>query len=349
MKAIVLAAGYGKRLRPHTHYGPKQMLPIANKPVLQYVIEHIKSAGIHDVCLVVGDESDAIMKHFGTGSDFELSITYVFQKQRLGIAHAVSLCKEWVGDEPFVLILGDNLFKTPLREILLYHEKSRNEATVCLTEVPNPRDFGVAEIENGKIKKLVEKPRTPKSNLAIVGIYIFQNPKKLFEIIKELKPSARGEYEITDTLQKLIELNVSVGNFRLRGWKDTGKPEDLIEANRLILEDIVSNNKGKVNAQVSGPLQVDENSVVTGKITGPVIIGKHCKIENAVIGPFVSIGDDTVIRGAELRDSIIMSNTKIEAPWKLEKSIIGKNCTISSNTSLGPLKLTLGDHSRLEA
>ncbi len=348
MKAVVLAAGYGKRLRPHTHYGPKHMLPIANKPVLQYVIEQIKKAGIHEVCLVVGDESDAIMKYFGTGSDFELSITYIFQKQRLGIAHAVSLCEDWLGKDPFVLILGDNIFKTPLREILLYHEKSRNQSTVCLTEVSNPRDFGVAEIEDGKIKKLVEKPKEPRSNLAVVGIYIFQNPKKLFEVIKELKPSARGEYEITDAIQKLIEKDGPVGNFRLRGWKDTGKPEDLLEANRLVLEDLTPNNKGKVDAKVSGALQVGENSSVIGKIIGPVIIGKHCTIEDATIGPFVSIGDGATVKGSELKDCIIMNDTTIDAPWILESSIIGKNCTISSSIRLGPLKLTLGDHSRVE-
>jgi glucose-1-phosphate thymidylyltransferase len=324
------------------------MLPIANKPVLQYVIEHIKKAGIHDVCLVVGDESDSIMKHFGTGSDFELSITYIFQKQRLGIAQAVSLCEGWIGDEPFVLILGDNIFKTPLKEILLYHQKSENEVTVCLTEVPNPSEFGVAVVEGGIIKKLLEKPKNPPSNLIIVGIYIFQDPKRVFEVIRELKPSARGEYEITDALQRLIDTKACVGNFNLRGWKDTGKPEDLLEANRLVLEDLAPQNKGRVDAHVSGALSVGEGSVITGRIVGPVIVGKNCTIEDGVLGPFVSIGDNTTVRSSEMKDCIIMNDTVIDAPWILNGSIIGKNCTISSDIHLGPVKLTLGDHSKIE-
>lgn len=348
MKAVVLAAGYGTRLRPYTHYGPKHMLPIANKPVLQYVIEQIKKAGIHEVAIIVGHEKDAIMKYFGSGFDHEVSIKYIDQEQRLGLAHAISLAGDFLGEGPFVMILGDNLFKEPLRDILALHTKSKNDATLALTEVTNPKQFGVAEIRGDRVIRVIEKPEDPPSNLAITGIYVFSDAKKIMNIIKNLKPSARGEYEITDTIQSLINNNGTVGWVKLSSWKDTGKPEDLLEANRIILHDLKSAIKGVLNGTSNGSVSIGKGSEVKGKITGPVIIGDHCKIDTPQIGPFVSIGNGCVIRRAELEDCIVMEDCIIDAPWKLTASVLGKSCTISSELELTPIKLIVGDHTKIE-
>lgn len=348
MKAIVLAAGYGKRLRPHTHYGPKQMLPIANKPVLEYVIDQVRDAGIRDVCLVIGEESDAIRDYLADGSSRGLSITYIFQEHRLGIAHAVSLCETWVGGSPFVLILGDNIFRTPLKDILSHHEKNKDDVTLCLTEVTNPQDFGVAEMNGGKIVRIVEKPKNPPSNLAVVGTYVFRDPSRVFDVIHHLSPSARGEYEITDALQKLLESGVRLGTFTVARWKDTGKPEDLLEANRMVLEDLVSDIKGKSDAVISGPTSIGKGSVVSGKIIGPVIIGDNCTIQDCVLGPFVSIGNGTTLKSVRISDSIIMADTSMDAPWTLQASIIGNNCAVESKTPVPRIKLALGDHTRIQ-
>ena len=347
MKAIILAAGFGTRLRPYTHSGPKQMLPIANKPVLEYCIQKVRTAGIREIAMVVGYMENDIMKYFGNGSDFDLSIQYFEQKQRLGLAHAVSICKEFL-DEPFVMLLGDVLFQTNLRDILLHHETEKNTATVALTEVSNPEAFGVAKTEGNQIAYLVEKPVKPPSNLIIAGVYVFENPAQLFDIIDQLPPSKRNEYEITDAIQVLIDQQERVGWYKLESWKDTGRPEDLLAANKMVLNTIKPDLKGIVQGEIVNSAIIGKGSHVKGEIVGPVVIGDFCTIDVPKLGPYVCIGDGCIINGVSLENSIIMENCEIKTPWAMKQAIIGKNCCIESATELESEKFFIGDHSKIK-
>lgn len=334
MKALVLAAGHGKRLLPYTHSAPKHMLPIANKPLLQYSIEQLANAGIKEIGLVVGYKKEQIMDYFGDGSKFGLKITYIEQKERLGISHAIQTAKSFVKNEPFVVLLGDNLFMDSLSELLAEHQKSGAEASIGIHEVEDPRAFGVAVIENGKIRKIIEKPEKPPSNLATVGIYFFSSPK-VFDIIAAQKPSKRGEYEIADTLQAMIDHGFSVNPIKItKRWKDTGKKEDMLEANKTILEE-------QVNAKIDRSL-IQKDS----KIIAPCVIGKSCKIINSKIGPFVSIGDGCTIENASIKNAIIGENCQIDYSEKIVDSIIGKQSKLVKKDSKN-ISFSVGDNSEI--
>ena len=336
MKAIVLHGGHGTRLRPLTHTGPKQLLPIANKPMSQYCIESIKETGINEIAIIVGGTgSSKVREYYGSGEKFGVSFTYIEQDEPKGIAHAIRLCKDFVNNEKFLVFLGDNIIQRSIADFTADFKKSELDATLLLCEVNNPSRFGIAAIENNKITKILEKPKEPPSNLAVTGIY-FLTPI-IFDVIDNLKPSWRNELEITDALDILLEKNHNI-SFEMitEYWKDTGTPEDVIQANSQVLKNMQPYFHGKKEAgvSISGKLMVGEGSLIkTGSsITGPVIIGKNCIIEpNTTIGPNTSIGNNSILSDCDIENSIIMSWCKIECNVKIRQSVISTNSHISKN------------------
>ena len=324
MKAIVLHGGHGTRLRPLTHTGPKQLLPIANKPMSQYCIESIKETGINEIAIIVGGTgSSKVREYYGSGEKFGVSFTYIEQDKPKGIAHAIRLCKEFVNNEKFLVFLGDNIIQRSIADFTSNFKKSEFDATILLCEVDNPSRFGIAAIENNKITKILEKPKDPPSNLAVTGIY-FLTPI-IFDVIDNLKPSGRNELEITDALDILLEKNHNISFEMITDyWKDTGTPEDILNANRQVLEHICNQT-----------CIVDESSITLSNsnwIT-PSIIGKNCKIDkSARIGPNASIGDNTIISSdVVIENSIIMSDCKIDGGLNIRDSIISANCHLHGN------------------
>ena len=310
MKGVILHGGHGTRLRPLTHTGPKQLLPIANKPMSQYCIESIREAGITDIAIIIGGlGSNKVREYYGNGEKFGANITYIEQDEPRGIAHAIRLCKKFVNNEKFLVFLGDNIIQKPIADFVENFNKSDYDATVLLCEVDNPSRFGIADVENEKIVKITEKPKKPTSNLAVTGIYLLT--PLIFEIIDNLKPSWRNELEITDALDNLLKQNNNIGYETITDyWKDTGTPEDILNANRQVLEHICNQTGGN-----------------------PSIIGKNCKIdESASIGSNVSIGDDTIISSdVVIENSIIMSGCKIDGGLNIRDSIISANCYLHGN------------------
>ena len=310
MKGIILHGGHGTRLRPLTHTGPKQLLPIANKPMSQYGIESICDAGITNIAIIIGGlGSNKVKEYYGNGEKFGVNITYIEQDEPRGIAHAIRLCKEFVNNEKFLVFLGDNIIQKPIADFVENFNKSDYDATVLLCEVDNPSRFGIANVENKKIVKITEKPKKPTSNLAVTGIYLLT--PLIFEVIDNLKPSWRNELEITDALDNLLKQNDNIGYETITDyWKDTGTPEDILNANRQVLEHICNQTGGNLS-----------------------IIGKNCKIdESASIGPNVSIGDDTIISSdVVIENSIIMSGCKIDGGLNIRDSIISANCHLHGN------------------
>jgi len=324
MKGIVLHGGHGTRLRPLTHTGPKQLLPIANKPMSQYCIESMKETGITEIAIIVGGTgSNKVREYYGSGEKFGVSFTYIEQDEPKGIAHAIRLCKEFVNNEKFLVFLGDNIIQKPITDFVENFNKSDYDAAVLLCEVDNPSRFGIANVENKKIVKITEKPKKPTSNLAVTGIYLLT--PLIFEVIDNLKPSWRNELEITDALDNLLKQNDNIGYETITDyWKDTGTPEDILNANRQVLEHIC-NQTCIIDKSTS--IESD-SSVIT-----PSIIGKNCKIdESASIGPNVSIGDDTMISSnVVIENSIIMSDCKIDGGLNIKDSIISANCHLHGN------------------
>ena len=297
MKGIILHGGHGTRLRPLTHTGPKQLLPIANKPMSQYCLESIRSTGIKDVAIIVGGiGSNRVREYYKDGQDFGVKITYIQQDLPRGIAHAIRLCKDFVGNDKFLVFLGDNIIQKEITEFAREFENSDASASILLCEVDNPSRFGIADVKENKILKIMEKPKIPPTNLAVTGIY-FLTPE-IFDVIDNLKPSWRNELEITDSLQMLLEKNRKITYHKITDyWKDTGTPEDIIHANGEILDKINPSFFGTKDDSViiSGKVSIGKDTVIRNgvKIVGPVIIGSNCKIEGvAMIGPNTSIGDN---------------------------------------------------------
>ena len=336
MKGILLHGGHGTRLRPLTHTGPKQLLPIANKPMSEYCIESMKGAGVTEIAIIIGGiGSQKVKEYYGDGDQFGIKINYILQDFPRGIAHAISLCEDFIGNEKFLVFLGDNIIQKSINEFGIEFEKSNDAATILLCEVNNPSRFGIADIQNGKIKKIIEKPKNPPTNLAVTGIY-FLTPI-IFDIIKRLKPSWRNELEITDALDMLLNEKHCISYKMITDyWKDTGTPEDIINANKTILENMVPEFKGKKDSTVliQGNVSIGNNTRISDqvKIIGPVIIGNKCNISgDAIIGPNTSIGNECNILGGTIQDSIIMNNCKIGKNVNLRNSIISSNSTIVQN------------------
>ena len=336
MKGVILHGGHGTRLRPLTHTGPKQLLPIANKPMSQYCIESLCDAGVTDIAIIVGGlGSNKVKEYYGNGEKFGVNLTYIEQDFPRGIAHAVNLCKEFVCNEKFVVFLGDNIIQKPISEFSSNFEKSNYDASILLCEVVNPSRFGIAVVKNEKIQKIMEKPKNPPTNLAVTGIY-FLTPK-IFDVISRQKPSARNELEITDALEMLLKENDNISyNMITDYWKDTGTPEDILHANMQVLAKIKPYFYGKKedNVSIEGSLMLgDGSSIKTGStIKGPVIIGKNCLIEsNTTIGPNTSIGDNSILSNCDIENSIIMKDCKIEGDFRIRDSIISSNSQVHIN------------------
>ncbi len=352
MKALVLSGGRGTRLRPITHTGAKQLIPIANKPILFYGLEAIADVGIKDVGIVVGETGEEIKEAVGTGKKWGLKVTYIEQEAPLGLAHAVKISQSYLREEPFVMYLGDNLIKEGISSLVGEFKRKKPNALILLSRVKEPQRFGVAELKKGEVVRLTEKPKRPKSDLALVGVYMFD--KNIFEAVNNIKPSWRKEYEITDAIQYLIDKGYKVHSHIIQGWwKDTGKVEDVLEANRLILESLQTKIEGKVDgdSRITGRVIVEKGArVMNSVIRGPAIIGKKSKIINSYIGPFTSIYWGTTIKNSEIEHSIILEKTIIDnISGRINESLIGKEVSISKS-SLRPqsYRFTLGDRSRIE-
>lgn len=353
MKGLVLAGGYGTGLRPLTHTGPKQLIPIANKPNIQYCIEDIVDAGITEIGIILGNMMpEKVQEFLGDGSRFGARFTYIVQGKPRGIAHAVDCSKEFMGDDPFIVYLGDNLLKSGIRDIPKKMTDEKADCVISLMPVKEPQRYGIAELsDDGKrVLRTVEKPREPKSNLAVIGIYAFNS--SFFEVYPRLKPSWRDEMEITDAISMLIETGHKVVSHRVEGWwKDTGRPDDILEANHLILDGIEAANEGSVEAgsSVVGRVMVGKGTVITGRsvVRGPSIIGEGCKIgPGAYIGPYTAVGDRCQISSAEVDDSIIMEDAVVNVEKKLVRSMIGKGSKILSSSGMLPKgeRLVVGEN-----
>jgi len=331
MKGLILAGGSGRRLRPITHKTAKQLVPIANKPILHYVIEDLVGVGITDLGIVVGDTAKEIEKSVGDGSQWNADITYIRQEEPLGLAHAVLISESFLGQEKFIMYLGDNMFEDSLHEVVEDFEKSSTNARLLLAKVDNPQAFGVAEVdEQGAIKGLVEKPKNPKSDLALVGVYLFD--PTIHRAVKAIEPSDRGELEITDAIQWMIDDESNIEHRTLKGWWiDTGKKDPLLLCNELILEKIETLLLSQIGETVTlkGEIVAGENvEIIDSNIQGPVVIGSGVKIERSDIGPYVSIGDECKIEDSSVERSVLMEKSYVSGVTQLTKSVLGREVEI---------------------
>jgi len=350
-KAIILSGGKGVRLKPFTNTMAKQLLPVANKPILFYGIDQIKEAGITDIGIIISPETGHYIKEaVGDGSRWNVKITYIVQNVPGGLAHAVKTAKDFLGESSFLMFLGDNLIEGNIHRFVQEFEGNSCSALVLLKEVPDPRAFGVAELDSsGKVIRLVEKPKEPKSNLALVGVYLFT--PEIHEAISQISPSWRGELEITDAIQKLLEMKREVRSHILTGWwLDTGKKDDILEANRIIMDDYLKRDiKGKIDAlsKVTGRVSIGENAKIENSIIrGPTSIADECIIKNSYIGPFTSIGTNTKITNSSVEHSVILENCCISDIERLADSIIGKNSEVlKQDQCVKAVSLFVGDDS----
>ncbi|MFM2026750.1 MAG: glucose-phosphate thymidylyltransferase [Cyanobacteriota bacterium] len=355
MKALILSGGKGTRLRPLTYTGAKQLVPVANKPILWYGIESIVAAGITDIGIIISPETgEEIRQTTGNGEQFGAKITYIRQDQPAGLAHAVKTAQSFLGDSPFIMYLGDNLIEDDLSPFLGSFQKQSLDALILLRKVSNPSAFGVAKVdETGKVLYLVEKPKEPPSNLALVGIYFFA--PTIHQAIASIQPSARGELEITDAIQELINQNKAVEANKLLGWwLDTGKKDDLLEANRIILDtslEIALQGEIDANSQVIGRVQIGQGSkIINSTIRGPVIIGENCHIENCFIGPYSSVANGVKLIDADIEHSVILKDaTIIGIHQRIVDSVIGRRAKLEiAPQRPKALRFMIGDDSHVE-
>jgi len=352
MKGLILSGGKGTRLRPLTYTGAKQLVPVANKPVLFYAIEDLVEAGITDIGIVVGDTGDQIQAAVGDGSRFGARVTYIVQEAPLGIAHGVKIARDFLGEERFVLFLGDNFIRDGIVSLVESFRGNAANCQILLAKVPNPQRFGVAQLApDGSMVRLVEKPKEFVSDLALVGIYMFD--RHIFEAIARIRPSWRGELEITEAIQTLIDLGYKVSHQVLSGWWiDTGGMEDMLEANRLVLEIIEPDNRGSVDpaSHVNGKVVIEKDAqIINSTVRGPAIIGERTRIVNSYVGPFTSIYHDCLLQDSEVEHSIVLEHCKIvDVHHRIEDSLIGRNVEITrSPVKPKAYKMMLGDHSKV--
>ncbi len=352
MKGLILSGGQGTRLRPITHTSAKQLVPIANKPILFYGIEAVVAAGITDIGIVIGETGPEVRMAVGDGSRFGASVTFIPQEAPLGLAHAVLTAKAFLGDDRFVMYLGDNLIRDGITEFVEEFRRLQPDAEILLARVPEPQRFGVAELNDGRVVRLSEKPQVPKGDLALVGVYLFSSA--VFSAIERIEYSSRGELEITDAIQRMIDDGARVVPHVISGWwKDTGRLEDMLEANRIILDTLEARVEGTLSEDVrlEGKVVIQEGATLRRcRVRGPAIIGSRTVIEDAYIGPFTSIYTDCLIRNAEVEHSIILERSVIEdVEGKIESSLVGKECIVRfSQGHPRAYKLMLGDHSHVE-
>ncbi len=339
MKAIILAAGMGTRLRPVTLTTPKPLVPVANRPLIAYALEMIKGAGMTEVGIVVNSMNSAVVKRIGDGKRLGVDVSYIVQEKQLGLAHAVSLARDYIGDDDaFAMFLGDNIFQDKMQNLLRNFADSDWEAAVALGEVPDPTRFGVAVInEDGSIDELLEKPDPAPSNWAVAGVYLFRT-ESIFDAIDNIEPSARGELEITDAIAHVIKSDKPVQAYRLEGWWiDAGKPKPIIEANQLVMSEMpytpAPENDGiDDESDVSPRVIMGENVEIIGSVVrGPVIIGDNVKIVNSYVGPYTALGDDVLVEGSEIEASIVMKGSTIQnVAGRIDSSLLADNSTVTA-------------------
>ncbi|GAA2422100.1 glucose-1-phosphate thymidylyltransferase [Actinomadura vinacea] len=352
MKALVLAGGAGSRLRPITHTSAKQLVPVANKPVLFYGLESIRDAGIREVGIVVGDTAAEIRGAVGDGSEFGLEVTYLPQEAPLGLAHAVLIARDFLGDEDFVMYLGDNFIVGGISDLVERFRRERPAAQIMLTRVSDPRAFGVAELDgSGRVIGLEEKPERPKSDLALVGVYLFG--PDVHGVVAGLKPSWRNELEITDAVQGLIDSGRRVESTMISGyWKDTGNVTDMLEVNRLVLESVEPTVEGSVDeaSELIGRVVVEPGASVSGsRLVGPVIVGAGSVVRDSYVGPFTSIDRDCSVIDSEIEYSIVLRGASIDGVGRIERSLIGREVEVTPAPRAPKAhRLVLGDHSKVQ-
>ena len=351
MKGVILHGGAGTRLRPLTFSGPKQLIPVANKPISQYVLEDLRDSGIKQIAIILGNVyPEKVVNHYGDGSRFGVKITYIHQGEPKGIAHAIGLCKEFVARDEFVVYLGDNLIQHGIKKYVNEFQSGEYDGYILLKEVEDPTRFGVAKFDDsGRLVDVIEKPKKPPSNYAIIGIYFFK--PIVFDIIKELKPSWRGEYEITDTIRLMMQKGYKIGYSVIDGWWfDTGKKDDILQVNSIILDETIKREiKGEViNSRIDGRVTIMEATrIIDSTIRGPCIIGRGCEIKDSYIGPYTSIGDNTKIARSSIEYSVVLKGAVIEGVDRLEESLIGENARLVKSGRGNAIKLHIGDYSEV--
>ncbi|MFJ9347454.1 glucose-1-phosphate thymidylyltransferase [Streptomyces sp. NPDC101237] len=352
MKALVLSGGAGTRLRPITHTSAKQLVPVANKPVLFYGLESLAAAGVTEVGMIVGDTAAEIEEAVGDGSKFGLDVTYIPQERPLGLAHAVVIARDFLGDDDFVMYLGDNFIVGGISGLVDEFRETRPDAQILLTHVPNPRAFGVAELDaDGQVVGLEEKPQEPKSDLALVGVYLFT--PAIHDAVRAIRPSWRGELEITHAIQHLIDRRADVRSTVIKGyWKDTGNVVDMLEVNRTVLEGQEPRIDGEVDeaSQIVGRVVVEAGARVTNsRIVGPAVIGAGTVVGDSYVGPFTSIAENCRITESELEFSIVLRDSSIDGVGRIESSLIGRHVEVTPAAGTPSAhRLVLGDHSKVQ-
>lgn len=352
MKALITAGGKGTRLRPLTHTQNKHLLPIANKPILHYALEKVAAVGITSVGIVTHQEGNEVKEALGNGSKWGLNITYIPQDEPLGLAHVVKISQDFIGDEPFIFYLGDNMVVGGLEKFVQTFKESKSNCHLTLARVKDPDRFGVPELKNNRIVAIEEKPSNPKSEFAVSGIYIYD--KSIFEAVNNIVPSARGELEISDAHQFLLDHDYEISYSEITGWwKDTGKPEDILEANRLILEHTKSRISGIVDrdSTVTGEVVLEEGAkIINSVVRGPVVIGHNTIIDNSFLGPFTSIGNDCLIKKSEVEFSIVLNQCEInDVRVRIESSLLGHGARIVRATIRPKThRFMVGDQSLIE-
>ena len=353
LKGLILSGGAGTRLRPITHTSAKQLVPVANKPVLFYGIEALVDAGVTEIGIIIAPETgDEIREAAGDGSDFGAKITYIVQDKPAGLAHAVLTAEDFIGGSPFVMYLGDNLLRDGLRNLVATFIDDEPNALILLTPVDDPSSYGVAELDGERIVRLIEKPKDPPSNLALVGVYLFDST--IFEAARALEPSWRGELEITEAIQSLIDAGKRVQSEVVRGWwKDTGQLADMLEANRLVLEELETRLEGEIDeeSRVEGRVVLEPGASLTRSVVrGPAVIGAGACVEDAYIGPYTSIGEDVHVRRSEVEHSIVLAGSVVEdLGTRMEASLLGRNVKLTRSDGMPKtLRLLVGDNSEIE-
>ncbi len=351
LKGLILSGGAGTRLRPITHTSAKQLVPVANKPVLFYGIEALVEAGVSEIVIVIAPETGGeIRAAAGDGSAFGARITYVEQDAPRGLAHAVLTAESALGGSPFVMYLGDNLLRDGISDLVATFREGEHDALLLLTEVDDPWHYGVAELDGERIVRLVEKPEDPPSNMALVGVYLFGPP--IFAAARAIEPSGRGELEITDAIQHLIDSGRSVESRTVKGWwKDTGQLADMLEANRLVLEDLDRSIEGELSeSKVEGRVKIGPGAVIEGSLVrGPAIIGQNARIVDSYIGPYTAIDEDVTVERSEIEHSIILAGcTVIDLESRMEASLLGRNVRLTRGEGIPrTLSMIVGDRSEI--
>jgi len=350
IKGLVLSGGAGTRLRPITHTSAKQLVPVANTPVLFYGLRALRDAGITDVGIIVGDTQAEIEAAVGDGSALGIDVTYIRQSAPLGLAHAVLTAEEFLGGDPFVMYLGDNLLRDGITDLVEQFRTDAPDAMILLQQVADPQSYGIAELDGGRVVRLVEKPTEPRSDLALVGVYMFTSA--ILDSAKAITPSWRGELEITDAIQHLIDRGLTVESHLVTGWwKDTGRIDDMLEANRLILDTLLPDIRGEiVDSSIEGRVVVEEGArIISSSIRGPAIVGAGALVESAYVGPYTAISEDVVIRRAELEHSIFLRGSRLEdLDARVESSLVGRDVTICrSDAKPRAYRFMVGDSSAI--